>query len=81
MGRQLFVPVFSANTLYGYFWMDISLADLRHQLVENTTGIASFSIVNGAGEYLQTDSETPKRYQLNSIHQKPVFIMFSGPVE
>ncbi|KEI71382.1 ATP-binding protein [Endozoicomonas elysicola] len=67
------VPVFSESTLYGYFWMDINLADLRNQLVENTTGNASFSIVNGAGEYLQTDSETPKRYQLNSIHQSQFY--------
>lgn len=67
------VPVFSANALQGYFWMDINLADFRHLLVSNITGNASFSIVNGAGEYLQTDSETPKRYQLSSIHQSQFY--------
>ena len=67
------VPVFRADHLHGYFWMDLNLSDLRHQLVENATGNASFSIVNSAGEYLQTDSETPRRYQLNSIHQSQFY--------
>nr|MDT0253756.1 PAS domain S-box protein [Endozoicomonas sp.] len=67
------VPVFSENTLQGYFWMDINLADFRHLLVSNITGKASFSIVNSAGEYLQTDSETAKRYQLNSLHQSQFY--------
>ena len=63
------VPVFSENILHGYFWADINLADLRHQLVESTTGNASFSIINGAGEYLQRDSGVPTQYQLDSVHQ------------
>ena len=63
------VPVKSAVKQRGYLWIDINMADLRHDLLHNVPERTRFSIVNSAGEYLQTDSETPKRYDLRNIHQ------------
>ncbi|MGB0359799.1 MAG: ATP-binding protein [Endozoicomonas sp.] len=67
------VPVKSKNGLQGYFWVDVDLSDLRHTLLGLTAESASFSIVNSAGEYLQTDSETPKKHELHTIHQSQFY--------
>ncbi len=67
------VPVFSGHTFHGYLWVDLNLADFRQQLHEKSQRNVSLSIVNSAGDYLQTDSQTPRRYHLNSIHQSQFY--------
>ncbi|OED44288.1 hypothetical protein ACH42_07955 [Endozoicomonas sp. (ex Bugula neritina AB1)] len=63
------VPIYSGNMLQGYFMVDVDLADLRHQVVDTDIAQPKFSILNGFGNYVQTDSDTALKYQLQSIYQ------------
>ncbi len=67
------IPIKSESGLQGYFWVDINLSDFRHHLLDAESETANFSIVNSAGKYLQTDSETPRRHALDTIHESQFY--------
>ena len=63
------VPVYSKSMILGYLVIDVNLADLRMQVIDREMGQPKFSILNGMGQYVQTDSKTAQQYNLQSIFE------------
>ena len=63
------VPVYAGQALQGYFMVDVNLAVLRHQVIDTDMAQPKFSILNGFGRYVQTDSQTVQKHHLQSIYQ------------
>ena len=63
------VPIYSGSLILGYLVVDVNLANLRKQVIDREMGQPKFSILNGMGQYVQTDSKTARQYNLQSIFE------------
>lgn len=66
-------PVWTGNLLLGYFSIDLSGAQLRALIKNTPTDSNNFTLVNRSGEYIHTEATTPKRHNLDTIHQTQLF--------